>query len=61
MIDSGSRGCPAQESTGCHFGTPGRIFKGKNKMAACYFKVKYAFSTNEARNMCNTSFPWDFV
>ena len=25
-------------------------------MAARYFKVKYDFSTNEARNKCNTSF-----
>ena len=25
-------------------------------MAAKYFKVKYDFSTNEARNKCNTSF-----
>ena len=24
------------------------------------FKVKYAFSTNEARNKCNTSFSCDF-
>ena len=26
------------------------FFKGKNKMAAIYFKVKYNFLTNEARN-----------
>ena len=26
----------------------------------CECKVKYEFSTNEARNNCNTSFPWDF-
>ena len=26
MIDSGSKGCPEQESAGCHFGTLGRIF-----------------------------------
>ena len=26
MIDSGSKGYPEQESAGCHFGTPGRIF-----------------------------------
>ena len=32
------------------------FFKGKNKMAAKYFKVKYDFLTNEARNKCNTSF-----
>ena len=36
------------------------FFRDKNKMAARYFKVKYNFSTNEARNMCNTSFPCDF-
>ena len=26
MVDSGSKGCPEQESAGCHFGTLGRIF-----------------------------------
>ena len=26
MIDSGSRGCPGQESAGCHFSTLGRNF-----------------------------------
>ena len=26
MIDSGSKGCPEQESAGCHFGNLGRIF-----------------------------------
>ena len=26
----------------------------------CIFKVKYDFSTNEARNKCNTSFSCDF-
>ena len=26
MIDSGSKGCPGQESAGCHFGTRGRNF-----------------------------------
>ena len=36
------------------------FFKGKKKMAAKYFKVKYDFSTNEARNKCNTSFLCDF-
>ena len=36
------------------------LFKIKNKMAARYFKVKYDFSTNEARNKCNTSFLCDF-
>ena len=29
-------------------------------MAAKYFKVKYDFLTNEARNKCNTSFSCDF-
>ena len=33
MIDPGSKRCPEQESLG-------GIFKGKNKMAAKYFKVK---------------------
>ena len=28
MIDSGSKGCPEQESAGCHFGTLGRNFLG---------------------------------
>ena len=61
MIDSDTMGCPEQKSVGCHFGTLGRnFFKGKNKMAARYFKVKYGFSTNEARNKCNTSFSCDF-
>ena len=32
------------------------LSKVKNKMVARYFKVKYDFSTNEARNKCNTSF-----
>ena len=32
------------------------FFRDKNKMAARYFKVKYDFSTNKARNKCNTSF-----
>ena len=36
------------------------FFKGKNKMAAKYFKVKYDFSTKEARSKCNTSFSCDF-
>ena len=31
MIVSGSRGCPEQESAGCHFGTLGRIFLGAKK------------------------------
>ena len=32
MIDSGSKGCPEQESAGCHFGTLGRNFlRGKTK------------------------------
>ena len=34
--------------------------KVKNKMVARYFKVKYNFSTNEARNKCKTSFSSDF-
>ena len=36
------------------------LFKVKNKMVARYFKVKYDFSTNEARNKCNSSFSCDF-
>ena len=36
------------------------IYKVQNKIAARYFKVKYDFSTNEARNKCNTSFSCDF-
>ena len=36
------------------------IYKVKNKIAARYFKVKYDFSTNEARNKCNTSFSCNF-
>ena len=50
-IDSGSKGCPEQKISRVpllHFWA--EIFKGKNKMAARYFKVKYDFYTNEARN-----------
>ena len=36
------------------------ISKVKDKMAVRYFKVKYDFSTNEARNKCNTLFSCDF-
>ena len=36
------------------------LSKVKSKMVARYFKVKYDFSTNEARNKCNTSFSSDF-
>ena len=36
------------------------FFKSKNEMAARYFKVKYNFLRNEARNKCNTSFSCDF-
>ena len=32
------------------------LSKVKNKMVARYFKVKYDFSTNEARNKCNNHF-----
>ena len=59
MIDSGSKGYPEQELAGCQSGRA-EFFKGKNKMAARYFKVKYDFSTNKARNKCNTSFLCDF-
>ena len=38
----------------------GDFFKGKNKMATRYFKVKYNFLTNQARNKCNTSFSCEF-
>ena len=31
MIDSGSKGCPEQESAGCHFGTLGRNFLGEKQ------------------------------
>ena len=111
MIDSGSKGCPEQESAGCHFGTLGRNFlRAKTKWPpnmsrsnmifqqmkpgtsviphfSCdfdwaihflyyfddsrsssrskdNFKVKEAkiqFLTNKDRNMCNTSFTWDFI
>ena len=36
------------------------LSKVKKKMVARYFKVKYDFSTNEARNKCNSSFSFDF-
>ena len=36
------------------------LSKVKNKIVARYFKVKYDFSTIEARNKCNTSFSCDF-
>ena len=111
MIDSGSKGCPEQESAGCHFGTLGRNFlRAKTKWPpnisrynmifqlmkpgtsviphfyviltgqsiSCIilmtqghlqgqkdnFKVKEAkiqFLTNKDKNMCNTSFTWDFI
>ena len=111
MIDSGSKGCPEQESAGCHFGTLGRNFLGAKtkwppnisrsnmifqqmkpgtsviphfhviltgQFISCIicmiqghlqgqndnFKVKEAkiqFLTNKDRNMCNTSFTWDFI
>ena len=111
MIDSGSKGCPEQESAGCHFGTLGRNFlrtktkwppnisrssmifqlmePGTSVIPHFYvilteqsifsiifmtqghlqgqkdnFKVKEAkiqFLTNKDRNMCNTSFTWDFI
>ena len=31
MIDSGSKGCPEQESAGCHFGILGRNFLGEKQ------------------------------
>ena len=31
MIDSGSKGCPEQESAGCHFGTSGRNLLGQKQ------------------------------
>ena len=58
MVDSDTIGCSHKKSAGCHHSA--EFFKGKNKMAVIYFKVKYDFSTNEARNKCNTSFPYDF-
>ena len=111
MIDSGSKGCPEQESAGCHFGTLGWNFlRAKTKWQpnisrsnmifqqmkpgtsglphfhviltgqsiSCIilmtqghlqgqkdnFKVKEAkiqFLTNKDKNMCNTSFTWDFI
>ena len=111
MIDSGSKGCPEQESAWCHFGTLGRnLLRAKTKWPpnisrsnmifqlmepgtsviphfyvilteqsiSCIilmsqghlqgqkdnFKVKEAkiqFLTNKDRNMCNTSFKWDFI
>ena len=38
----------------------GGMFKGKNKIAAKYLKVKYDFSGHETWNECNTSFSSDF-
>ena len=32
------------------------FFEGKDKMAARYFKVKYDFLTNEARNKCSRAY-----
>ena len=111
MIDSGSKGCPEQESAGCLFGTLGRNFLGAKtkwppnisrsnmifqltepgtsvipdfyviltgQSISCIilmtqghlhgqkdnFKVREAkiqFLTNKDRNMCNTSFTWDFI
>ena len=111
MIDSGSKGCPEQESAGCHFGTLGRNFlraqtkwppnisrsnmifqqiKAGTSVIPHFhviltgqsisgiilktqdhlqgqkdnFKVKEAkipFLTSKDRNMCITSFTWDFI
>ena len=35
-------------------------FQGRKQNGRHYFKVKYDFSTNEARNKCNTSFLCEF-
>ena len=57
MIDYFTMGCLQQKSVGHPWA---ECLKGRNKMAARYFKVKYDFSANETRNKCNTSFSCDF-
>ena len=46
------RGVRSRNQPGATLTPLGGIFKGKNKMPARYFKVKYDFSTNEAMNRC---------
>ena len=61
MIDSDTMGCPEQKSAGCHFGTLGRNFlRAKTKWPPDISRSNMFFSTNEARNKCNTSFSCDF-
>ena len=61
MIDSDTMGCPEQKSAGCHFGTLGRNFlRAKTKWPPDISMSNMFFSTNEARNKCNTSFSYDF-
>ena len=55
MIDSGSRGCPEQESAGCHFGTF-EFFKGKNKMAARYSRSNMIFQQMQSGTSVITHF-----
>ena len=61
MIDFDTMGCPEQKSAGCHFGTLGRNFlRAKTKWPPDISRSNMLFSTNEARNKCNTSFSCDF-
>ena len=61
MIDSDTMGYPEQKSAGCHFGTLGRNFlRAKTKWPPDISRSNMFFSTNEARNKCNTSFSCDF-
>ena len=63
MIDSDrpTKGCPEQKSAGCHFRTLGRNFlRAKTKWPPDISRSNMFFSTNEARNKCNTSFSCDF-
>ena len=61
MVDSDTMGCPEQKSAGCHFGTLRRIFlRAKTKWPPDISRSNMFFSTNEARNKCNTSFLCDF-
>ena len=44
MVDSGTMGCPEQESAGCHFGTLGeKLLRAKNKMAAGDFVAGHKY------------------
>ena len=50
--------CAEFKSNECQLEKPGHFFV--NSRSKVNFKVKYDFSTNEAKNKCNPSFSCDF-